>query len=709
MKAAVISGSTEPYQLSKVAEIELPPIKPHQLLIKSEAFAINPTDWKHIVRGTGKPGNIIGSDVSGTVIEVGSDVVGFKPGDYVSSFIHGNTSDTEGAFGEYAIVNPQSTINYGHELVHSNDPESRYIDSFEGATSVTLGLITVIQSFAYSLDVDYDKSKNKDDFILIWSGASASGILAIQVAKVVYGLNVITTASPRNHEFLKSLGADHVFDYRDPEVVSKIREVGSGRIVYGLDTIAEPETFQKVYDATEGTPEVFLDSLLGMDDTDIVTNPERKVHYGYTMGYLVLDKEVTMGKTFKQTPEMLVKYKEFQNKYLPKYINQIKHSNLLILKPGLESANEALELSRQGKISAAVVSGSTEPSKYTTLAEIELPPITPHQMLIKSEAFAINPTDWKHLGISAGKPGSIIGCDVSGTVIEVGDEVKGFQPGDFVSSWFHGNISYERGAFAEYAIVDPRTTIKYDHELTHSGNKESRSIDSFEGAASVPLGLGTVAFSFAYTFGISYNKDENSDKFILIWSGATATGVLAIQVARLIYGLKVITTASPKNHALLKSLGADHVFDYRDPDVVTKIKEVGAGKIVYGLDMFAEPETFQQVYDATEGTPEVFLDSMLVVDGNDIITKPERNVHYGYTIVYLAIDNEADLLGKHFKQNQEMVIKYDEFWTKYLPKYINQIKHSNLLILESGLESVSEGLELSRLGKVSAEKIVFTL
>ncbi|RLV95286.1 Uncharacterized protein JA1_001301 [Spathaspora sp. JA1] len=356
IKASVISGSLEENKLAIVKEIELPAIKPYQLLIKSEAFAVNPTDWKHILYGLGKANNIIGSDVSGVVVEVGSEVEGFKVGDYVNAFVRGNTSDTEGAFGEYAIINPKVTVKYDHKLTHAESNEAGVINTFEGAASVGLGFVTVGLSFSHYLNIDYDQAKNKDKFILIWGGAGATGTLAVQVAKLIYGLQVITTASPKNHKYLKSLGADYVFDYNDANVVEKIKEVGNNKIIYALDTIAFPETFQKVYDATEGTPEVFLDSLLGVDGSAITTKPERVVHYGYTLAYNVLDKEVILGPvSFKQTPELLANYEEFWHTYLPKYLNQIKHAQLLILKPGLESANEALELSKQGKVSGEKV------------------------------------------------------------------------------------------------------------------------------------------------------------------------------------------------------------------------------------------------------------------------------------------------------------------------------------------------------------------
>ena len=85
MKAAIISGSFEPYQLAEIKDIPQPKLKENEILIKAVAFAINPTDWKHIVYQLGSPGDVVGCDVSGTIEEVGSQVTGFAKGDTVSA------------------------------------------------------------------------------------------------------------------------------------------------------------------------------------------------------------------------------------------------------------------------------------------------------------------------------------------------------------------------------------------------------------------------------------------------------------------------------------------------------------------------------------------------------------------------------------------------------------------------------------------------
>ena len=78
MKAAVVPESVVETKLAEVKEIPKPTIGDDQILIKAEAAAVNPTDWKHIVFQMSKPGDVIGSDVSGTVEEVGSKVTNFK-------------------------------------------------------------------------------------------------------------------------------------------------------------------------------------------------------------------------------------------------------------------------------------------------------------------------------------------------------------------------------------------------------------------------------------------------------------------------------------------------------------------------------------------------------------------------------------------------------------------------------------------------------
>lgn len=363
-------------------------------------------------------------------------------------------------------------------------------------------------------------------------------------------------------------------------------------------------------------------------------------------------------------------------------------------------------------VKAAVASGLKEEGKLAEVASIPKPTISSKQILVKSVAFAVNPNDWKHLFYEFSSKGDIVGSDVSGIVEEVGADVTGFAKGDYVSATMHGNVSTNQGAFCEYAVVDTETAIKYDSstfskEGLSVGTHPSSSINSFEAAASSTLGLCTVALSYSNSLKIDAATSKN--KTILIWGGASATGVIAIQVAKLVYGLRVFTTASPQNHEFLKSLGADHVFNYRDADVVDQIRKAGNNTIEYGLDVISSPETFQSVYDATEGAENVSLDNLLWLGPTSITTKEGRNVKYGATCAYVVLGTEVKLGPTTLPPNQEAADDYNKIWQEILPRYISQIKTANLKVLPAGLESTNDALELLRQNKVSAEKVVWRI
>lgn len=72
-----------------------------------------------------------------------------------------------------------------------------------------------------------------------------------------------------------------------------------------------------------------------------------------------------------------------------------------------------------------------------------------------------------------------------------------------------------------------------------------------------------------------------------MWGGATAVGQFAIQLAKL-SGYQVVTTASPPNFDLMKSLGAVAVYDYHDSDVSLKIREEWAPRVA--VDCFSSTD-----------------------------------------------------------------------------------------------------------------------
>jgi 2-desacetyl-2-hydroxyethyl bacteriochlorophyllide A dehydrogenase len=194
MKAVVIRRYGSP-EVLQYEDVELPKIKPNQLLVKVHASCVNPVDWK-IRQGMLKllTGNkfpmILGFDLSGEVLEIGSQVTRFKPGDAV----YGSVDLLGGAYAELAAVPENNAALKPINMTH------------EEAASLPVAALTALQSLRDLGNVQTGQS------VLVNGASGGVGIFAVQIAKAL-GVQVTAVCSTKNIELVKSLGADRIIDY----------------------------------------------------------------------------------------------------------------------------------------------------------------------------------------------------------------------------------------------------------------------------------------------------------------------------------------------------------------------------------------------------------------------------------------------------------------------------------------------------------------
>ena len=202
MRAFVVAKYKEPLREADVPE---PVVGAHDVLVRVEAAGLNPLDEK-IRAGEFKQvlpyklPLIPGNDVAGTVIRVGADVRGFKPGDEVYAR---PGQDRIGTFAERIAV---------AEGDLALKPASV---SMREAGSLPLVALTAWQAL-----VERGRVRPGQN-VLIHASAGGVGSVAIQLAKHL-GASVATTASGSNADFVRELGADTVIDYRTQDFEQRL-------------------------------------------------------------------------------------------------------------------------------------------------------------------------------------------------------------------------------------------------------------------------------------------------------------------------------------------------------------------------------------------------------------------------------------------------------------------------------------------------------
>ena len=195
------------------------------------------------------------------------------------------------------------------------------------------------------------------------------------------------------------------------------------------------------------------------------------------------------------------------------------------------------------------------------IREVPAPVAGPNQVLVRVRACGLNRAD---LGVAAGHkhgaiggPGTIVGMEFAGEVVEVGAEASGIKPGERV-------MCSGAGAFAEYALADWGRAIPIPAGM------------GFEQAATLPVALQTMHNALVTAGRLAAGES------VLVQGASSGVGLMALQIAKHMGAALVIgTSTNPTRREKLKAFGADLAIDTTDPAWPDAVLAATGGKGVH--------------------------------------------------------------------------------------------------------------------------------
>ncbi|KIP04265.1 hypothetical protein PHLGIDRAFT_31427 [Phlebiopsis gigantea 11061_1 CR5-6] len=328
-----------------------------------------------------------------------------------------------------------------------------------------------------------------------------------------------------------------------------------------------------------------------------------------------------------------------------------------------------------------------EPHGSFTVKDTSVPEPGPHEVLVEVHAAGLNPLDWKIqvYNVFVSEYPAIIGSDAAGIVKKVGDGVTSVSIGDRVMH--SGALTNARGTFQQYTIVPDDIVAKVPENIT------------LDQAATIPAAAGTAVLAFYNQpgtplggLGLTAPWDGGRGKYagepIVIVGGSSAVGQYAIQLAVVGGFSPIIASASLRNEAHLKSLGATHIVD-RNAHLASAVKAITPKPVKYVFDAIALKDTQEAAYESL--APGGILLTTLEVELDRSKLSSDKRVTMVYGEVHAPVQRA---LGQTFyKYFTEMVAT-------------GELKPNNVQVLPSGLAGVPAGHERLKGNKVSAVKLI---
>lgn len=335
-----------------------------------------------------------------------------------------------------------------------------------------------------------------------------------------------------------------------------------------------------------------------------------------------------------------------------------------------------------------------------------MPTLANDAVMVQVKAMSLNPVDTKMVG-DYHTPGAISGCDFAGIVTAVGPEAAKRQRvkvGDRLSAAVSGlnPLKPDTGAFAAFTATPDWASLKLPDAW------------SLAQGASLGTPFTTVGAALFRNLGLAGGpldpirnpQDRVSTGWVLVNGGASATGTAALQILKL-SGYTTVATCSPHNADLVRSFGADHVFDYHDRNCARDIAALTRSNLQYALDCVTTTDSLRLCYAALGRAGGRYT----ALDPYNEAAAAGRAVVQADWVMGPEMLGAVAWPAPHGRAANPELQAFCAEWVQVLETLLdrNLIRTHPLVVRDTGLEGVLEGFAEIRAKKVSGKKLIYTL
>jgi len=249
------------------------------------------------------------------------------------------------------------------------------------------------------------------------------------------------------------------------------------------------------------------------------------------------------------------------------------------------------------------------------------------------------------------------------------------------------------GAFALFVVQEASLVFRCPSTMT------------LESASTISFASITAALGLFHHMNLPMPPNTNEES-LLVWSGSTSVGQYAIQLGKA-SGCFVITTASTDRHSYLKELGADICFDYKDANVVQKIREITTNRLIYAIDCISNKDSIRSVCSILSNETTCHLATVVPALPNEIPSHIQEHSIFIYTI----FGRDIELMGKTYKAKLEEKIFAEKFMKLLSDLLLPQgfVKPNQTTKLPGGFNGIEQGFQKMKNNQVKGEKLVYSI